>query len=74
MPGILPVETHRTTARTQFLAKRVLPHSRKQTPAPSCDLTGQPAGSIYHILIRQGFDKTLEYLSTFSVFSVLSKD
>ena len=30
--------------------------------------------NIYHMLIRQGFDKTLEYLSTFSVFSILSKD
>ncbi len=74
MPGILPVETHRTTARTQFLAKRVLPYAREQVPTASCDLTGLLAGSICHMLIRQGFDKTLEYFGTFSVFSVLSED
>ena len=75
MRSILPVDKNSTTSPARFAANLLIPHTRSTLqPIADAEFTEKVGYSIRTLIFTQGFGRTLEYLCTFSVFSVLSAD
>jgi sensor c-di-GMP phosphodiesterase-like protein len=51
MPGILPVEMNRTTARAQFLAKLVLPRAKEPAMTPLREIIEHAFNALFQPII-----------------------